>query len=74
MEKELCYGQSVHSSFRVYIVYMNTMYVYRQWLYGGVWVGLYVLHVAYLSLGKFHYGYNMIACVTAGEVHVHICW
>lgn len=29
-------------------------------------MGLYLLHVAYLSLGKFDYGYNMAACVTAG--------
>ena len=47
-------------------MYMHNIHAHRQWLYGSMWVGLYILHVAYLSLGKFHYGYNMAACVIAG--------
>ena len=52
-------GGSLHSECTVHCTH-------RQWLYGSVWVGLYILHVAYLSLGRFHYGYNMVACVIAG--------
>ena len=45
---------------------MGHICTHRQWLYGCGWVVLYLLHVAYLSLGRFNYGYNMAACVSAG--------
>lgn len=42
-------------------------------MYGSVWLILYLLHVAYLSLGKFDYGYNMAACVMAGNKKNTLC-
>jgi len=38
----------------------------RHWMYGSIWLLLYTLHVAYLSLVRFDYGYNMAASVAAG--------
>ena len=35
-------------------------------MYGSIWLLLYTLHVAYLSLVRFDYGYNMAASVAAG--------
>lgn len=53
---------------------INLASLYRQCVYGGVWLGLYLLHVAYLSMGeRFNYGYNMAVCVTAGVFRTVHC-
>ncbi|CAI7992339.1 Post-GPI attachment to proteins factor 3 [Geodia barretti] len=45
-----------------------------QCLYGAVWMGLFLLHVAYLSMSeRFNYGYNMAVCVIAGTVYA-VVW
>lgn len=50
----------------VHLMICCSIHIHRQWVYGCGWVVLYLLHVAYLSLGKFNYDYNMAACVSAG--------
>ena len=37
-----------------------------------MWLLLYLLHIAYLSIVKFDYGYNMAACVVAGLLWLYI--
>ena len=45
----------------------------RHFVYAGVWFGLFCCHVAYLTVFKFDYGYNMMASVVAGMYVCQCC-
>ena len=57
------------------VVLTNTLFLpsyNRHGAYTLVWLLLYLAHVAYLSLYRFDYGYNMAASVAAGTLYTAI--